>query len=308
MAAAPLRERLIVIAAVIVAVLAWASAFVVIRAVAPAFEPGALTLGRLAVAVLVLGAVQLLRRGAWVRPTRREWLLLVVFGIAWFLVYNLALNAAEHELDPGTAALLVNVAPLLVALIAGTLLGEGFPRWLIVGALVAFGGIALIGVATASGALSIVGVLLALVAAVTYAIAVLIQKPLLKRLPGLQVTLIGVAIGTVGSLPWSGSLAAQVAVAPAADTLGVVYLGVVPTAIAFLAWAYALQRMPAGRLIITTYMVPVIATVAAWPLLGEVPPPLALVGGLICLFGVALTRMPARAATARRSPPRVPSR
>src|SRR5690606_29347246 len=100
--------------------------------VAPAFDPGALTLGRLGVAVLVLGAVQLLRRGAWVRPTRREWLLLVVFGIAWFLVYNLALNAAEHELDPGTAALLVNVAPLLVALIAGTLLGEGFPRWLIV--------------------------------------------------------------------------------------------------------------------------------------------------------------------------------
>src|SRR5688572_30277748 len=54
-AAAPLRERLIVIAAVVVAVLAWASAFVVIRAVAPAFDPGALTLGRLGVAVLVLG-------------------------------------------------------------------------------------------------------------------------------------------------------------------------------------------------------------------------------------------------------------
>lgn len=308
MAQAPLRERMIVVAAVAVAVLSWASAFVVIRAVALDFDPGALTLGRLGVAVLALGAVQLVRRGTWVAPTRREWLLLVAFGLAWFLIYNLALNAAEHELDPGTAALLVNVAPLIVALIAGTLLGEGFPRWLIIGAVVAFGGIALIGVATASGALSFVGVLLALVAAVTYAIAVLIQKPLLKRLPGLQVTLIGVAIGTVGSLPWGGSLVAQLTVAPPAATLGVVYLGLVPTAIAFLAWAYALQRMPAGRLITTTYLVPVIATIAAWPLLGEVPPPLALVGGLICLLGVALTRIPGRAATPRRHQPPVRSR
>ncbi len=297
MTPAPLRERLLVLAAIVTTLLAWASAFIVIRAVAHDFDPGALTLGRLGVAAVALGAVQLVR-GTWVRPTVREWLLLVAFGIAWFLVYNLALNAAEHELDPGTAALLVNVAPLIVALVAGGLLGEGFPRWLIVGAAVAFGGIALIGVATASGALSVVGVALALVAALTYAIAVLVQKPLLRRLPGLQVTFIGVAIGALGSLPFSGALAEQLGAAPLAATAGVVYLGLVPTAIAFLAWAYALHRMPAGRLIITTYLVPVIATVAAWPLLGEVPPPLALAGGLICLAGVALTRMPARTAPA----------
>lgn len=294
MTAAPLRARATVVAAIVVTLLAWASAFVVIRAVADDFDPGALTLGRLAVAALALGVAQLVH-GAWVRPTGRQWALLGVFGISWFLVYNLALNAAEHLLDPGTAAMLVNVAPLIVAIVAGSLLGEGFPRWLIIGAIVAFCGIAIIGAATATGSLSLLGVVLALVAAVTYAIAVLLQKPLLASLPGLQVTLIGVAIGVVGSLPWSGSLVAQLAVAPLASTLGVAYLGLVPTAIAFLAWAYALKRMPAGRLTITTYLVPVIATGMAWVLLGEVPPPLALLGGLICLTGVALTRVPSRA-------------
>ncbi|MGM1029398.1 MAG: DMT family transporter [Actinomycetota bacterium] len=302
MTAPPLRARASVVAAIAVALVAWASAFVVIRAVADDFDPGALTLGRLGVAVVVLAAVQALR-GTWVRPTRKQWLLLVVFGLSWFLVYNLALNASEHLLDPGTAALLVNVAPLIVALVAGTVLGEGFPRWLIIGAIAAFGGIAIIGAATATGSLSLLGVVLALVAALTYAIAVLLQKPLLAQLPGLQVTLIGVAIGGVGSLPWSGALVAQVAAAPPAATLGVVYLGVVPTAIAFLAWAYALQRMPAGRLVITSYLVPVLATGMAWLLLGEVPPPLALLGGLICLTGVALTRIhtaaPRGAAAAR---------
>ncbi|ERG64747.1 hypothetical protein L332_09845 [Agrococcus pavilionensis RW1] len=297
----PARDRLLVIGAVVVPLLAWASAFLVIRALAGAFDPGSLTLGRLAVAAVVLGGVQL-ARGGWVRPTRREWLLLGAFGLSWFLIYNLALNAAEHELDAGTAALLVNVAPLIVALVAGGLLGEGFPRWLMVGALVAFGGVALIGAATATGALSVTGVLLALLAAVTYAIAVLLQKPLLRRLPGLQMTFIGVAIGTVGSLPWAGPLVAQVGAATAAEIAGVAYLGVVPTAIAFLAWAYALSRMPAGRLITTTYLVPVLATAAAWPLLGEVPPPLALIGGLVCLVGVALTRLPDRALSRRPAP------
>lgn len=302
---APLRARASVVAAIVVALLAWASAFVVIRAVADDFDPGALTLGRLGVAAVVLGTAQLVH-GSWVRPTARQWAILGAFGISWFLIYNLALNAAEHLLDPGTAALLVNVAPLIVALVAGTMLGEGFPRWLIIGAIVAFCGIAIIGAATATGSLSLLGVVLALVAAVTYAIAVLLQKPLLTRLPGLQMTLIGVAIGVIGSLPWSGSLVAQLAVAPLASTIGVVYLGLVPTAIAFLAWAYALKRMPAGRLAITTYLVPVIATGMAWALLGEVPPPLALLGGLICLAGVALTRVgggrPSPAATTSDAP------
>lgn len=279
--------------AIVVALLSWASAFVIIRAVAPHYDPGALTLGRLGVAAIALLVVQALR-GRWVAPTAREWGLLAVFGVGWFLVYNLALNAAEHELDPGTAAMLVNVAPLIVALVAGAVLGEGFPRWLIVGAIVAFAGIALLGVATSTGALSLVGVLLTLAAALTYAVGVLVQKPLLRRLPGLQVTLIGVVIGAVGSLPWAPGLVAQVGDAPLAATLGVVYLGLVPTAIAFLAWAYALARLPAGRLSILTNLVPVIATLAAWPLLGEVPPPLALLGGLIVLAGVTLTRLPLR--------------
>ena len=302
---APLRARASVVAAIAIALVAWASAFVVIRAIADDFDPGSLTLGRLAVAGLALGAAQALR-GMWVRPTGRQWLLLVAFGLSWFLVYNLALNAAEHLLDPGTAALLVNVAPLVVALVAGVALGEGFPRWLIIGAIIAFGGIALIGLATATGSLSLVGVVLALVAALTYAMAVLLQKPLLGSLPGLQVTLIGVLVGVVGSLPWTGSLVGQLAAAPPTATIGLVYLGVVPTAVAFLAWAYALQRMPAGRLAITSYLVPVLATGMAWVLLAEVPPPLALLGGLICLTGVALTRV-GGGRPSRGSAPRSPS-
>jgi drug/metabolite transporter (DMT)-like permease len=69
-----------------------------------------------------------------------------------------------------------------------------------------------------------------------------------------------------------------------------VYLGVVPTALAFSTWAYALSRMDAGTLGVTTYLVPPIVILLGWLLLDEVPPALALLGGAICLSGVAISR------------------
>lgn len=171
------------LAAVSFTVLAWASAFVGIRAVGATYGPGALALGRLLVGVLALGALMLVSRRRWIAPTAHEWGFLVLCGISWFAIYNVALNDAETRVDAGTTAMLVNVGPVLIALLAGLLLGEGFPRWLIVGALVAFSGAVLVGAATADGTADLVGVLLCLVAAVTYAIGVLAQKPVLRRLP-----------------------------------------------------------------------------------------------------------------------------
>jgi drug/metabolite transporter (DMT)-like permease len=275
--------------AVVVTVLAWASAFVVIRDAAPSFDPGPLTELRLAVGVVALGIGVLVGR-RWVAPTRREWLLLVLCGVAWFGIYNVALSWAEKTVDAGTTAMLVNIGPILIALFAGLLLGEGFPRWLVIGALVAFSGAVLVGAATAQGHADLLGALLCVLAAVTYAIGVLAQKPVLRRLPGLQVTFLAAAIGLVCCLPFTPQLLGDLTTAPPRAVLGVVYLGAVPTALAFSTWAYALARMDAGRLGVTTYLVPPITIGLSALLLGEVPVPLALVGGAVCLVGVGLSR------------------
>ncbi|GAA2542604.1 DMT family transporter [Pseudonocardia hydrocarbonoxydans] len=284
------RVRSGALLAVVVTVLAWASAFVAIRAVGAFYEPGPLALGRLLVGALALGAGVLLGR-RWVAPTAREWALVVLCGIAWFAVYNVALNAAEQRIDAGTTAMLVNVGPILIALFAGLLLGEGFPRRLLIGAGVAFLGVLLVGAATAdTDSADVLGVVLCLVAAVTYAIGVLAQKPVLRRLPALQVTFLACAVGAIACLPYTPALLADLAAAPPGATAGLVYLGVVPTALAFSAWAYALARMDAGRLGVTTYAVPPVTIGLSAMLLGELPPWLALVGGVVCLAGVGLSR------------------
>lgn len=278
-----------VIVAIVVTVLAWASAFLVIRGVAPHFSGGGLALGRLLVGSVLLSLVLIGRH--WVRPSTGEWLLILVFGVAWFGAYNVALNTAEHSLDAGTSAMIVNIGPILIALGAGIFLGEGIPKWLVIGAGVAFAGVVLIGFGMgASGFSDVSGMLWALLAAVTYAIGVLCQKRVLRRVPAAQVTWMGCVIGAIVCLPFAGDLVAELGVAPATSVLGMVYLGAVPTALAFSTWAYALSKMPAGQLGVTTYVVPTIVVVLGFEFFQEIPGLLAIVGGVLALVGVALSR------------------
>jgi drug/metabolite transporter (DMT)-like permease len=239
---------------------------------------------------VLLGVVVLIGR-RWVWPTRREWVYIAVFGIAWFGGYNVALNIAEHTIDAGTTAMLVNIGPILIALGAGVFLREGIPRWLAIGAGVAFVGAILIGFASTGGHLgSGVGILWCLLAALLYAVGVLFQKPALRRLPNAQVTWLGCLIGMIACLPFSGQLLSGLQSAPVGGWLGILYLGAIPTSLAFSTWAFALSRMPAGQLGVSTYLVPAIAILLSLLVFGVVPPILAIVGGVICLVGVALSR------------------
>ena len=274
--------------------LLWASAFVAIRDLGERVGPGELSLGRLAVGSLVLGAMLVVARLRGVRlrwPAGRDWLLVVVCGVAWFGVYNVALNAAERLVDAGTAALIIQIGPLLVALGAAVLLGERLHRWLVAGLVVGFAGVALIAQGSSEAhTLDPAGVALALLAAAMYAVGVLCQKPLLRRVGGLELTFCACTVGAVACLPWAGGLADVTASGGWGDLGWIVFLGAFPTAIAFSTWAYALARTDAGTLALTTFLVPAITTLLAWALLDEVPPLLSFVGGALAIAGVLLTR------------------
>jgi drug/metabolite transporter (DMT)-like permease len=283
------REELLPLAAALVTVALWASAFVGIRSAGRDISPGALSLCRLLVGAIVLGAVIAVRRDPL--PTRRDLPAIVACGVLWFGVYNVALNEAERRVDAGTAAMLVNIGPIFIAILAGIFLREGFPRALVAGCAIAFAGVILIGLATSEhGVHAGWGAILCIVAALAYAIAVTIQKPVLARVSGLQVTFLACAIGAIACLPFAPALADDVGDARGSAIAWAVYLGVVPTAIGFTTWAYALARTTAGRMGSTTYLVPPLAILMGWAILGESPPALAFAGGALCLAGVAVGR------------------
>jgi drug/metabolite transporter (DMT)-like permease len=279
------------LAAALTTVVLWASAFVGIRAVATDLTPGSIALARLLIGSIALGILVAAR--PWVTPTRRELTLIVASGLIWFVVYNLALNEAERNVDAGTAAMLVNTGPIFIAIMAGLFLGEGFPGRLLLGCVIAFAGTLIIGFATSTGEVSgntSLGIALCIVAAFAYAAGVTLQKPAVRRVPGHQVIWLACLTGAIVCLPFAPDLIREGSVAAPTNIAWLVYLGLFPTAIAFTTWAFALSRTPAGRLGATTYLVPPVVIVMGWLLLGEVPPPLAIAGGVLCIAGVAVAR------------------
>lgn len=297
------RAGLLAAGAATVTVVLWASAFVSIRRAGEEYSPGALALGRLLVGAAVLGALCLVRREG--PPPRAAWPGVAISGLLWFGLYSVVLNWGEQEVDAGTAALVVNVGPLLIALLGARLLGDPMPPRLLAGMAVSFAGAVTVGVSmSGGGGSSVLGVGLCLLAAVGYAGGVVAQKPALGHASALQVTTYGCLVGAVLCLPFAGQLVTDVGRASLPATLHMVYLGVFSLALAFTTWAYALARTTASRMGATTYAVPALVVLMSWLVLDEVPGLFTLAGGALCLAGVAVSRSGGRSARVVAKAPR----
>jgi len=131
---------------------------------------------------------------------------------------------------------------------------------------------------------------LCLIAVLAYSVAVVVQKQVAARVSAPQVTWLGCVAATVACLPFVPPLLRDAAEAGATAIACTVYLGIVPTAIGFATWAFALRRTSAGRMGVMLYLVSPVAVLLGWAILGEMPPWLALAGGALCLAGVYLAR------------------
>lgn len=275
--------------AVAVTVVAWASAFPAIRAGLTGFGPAELGALRFAIAAVPAAIYLLLKQRSL--PRAGEFWRLAYGGIVFVAGYTLFLNFGELTVSAGAASFIINVSPIITAALAMFFLGERFPALAWIGTLISFAGIGLIAAGEGEGFVIDKGALLIFGGAVCAATSTIVQKPLFKTHQPLVIAAWNMVIGAVTMLVFLPAAVGQMQLASPEALFSAIYLGVVPSLIAYASWAIALSRLPASRASNYLYCIPPVATVMGYVWLGEIPTMLGLIGGAMALGGVIVVNL-----------------
>ena len=263
----------------------WASAFPAIRVAAPDLGVIGLSVVRLAIAALALLAIAPF---AHVRlPERRHAVLLAAAAFFGMTAYQVLLNAGELHVPAGPASIVVASAPLVSVAIAAVALGERLTAAKIAGSGVAIAGVVVVCLARSGASLSsalwiVVG------AAVVQGVYHPLTKPLLRTRTALEVatyTMVAGALMALPLLPWGWD---QLVTASASAWASALYLALVPSALGFVLWGFAVANLSVATSTSLLYLVPPVAVFIAFVWLGEIPRAGELLGGLVVLAGVVI--------------------
>ena len=276
-----------VVGTLILLAVLWGSAFPGIKVGLEGLSAGHLTLVRhlVASACFVPFLIFTKRR---LLPERRDVPMFFLLGLLGYFIYHTALNYGELNVSAGAASLIIATAPAITAIVAYFFLNERLPLLGWLGIAVSFVGVALIVVGDSSS----VGVngyaLLILLSAISAAFYSVLQKPLFQRYQAVEVVAFATWAGTLPMLVFAPNLVGDVASAGALPLLAALYIGVVPSAIAYTLYSYAISEASVTLVAAFLYLVPVFSILFSWVLIGELPTWLTLAGGGVAIVGIVM--------------------
>ncbi|PFM55914.1 EamA family transporter [Bacillus cereus] len=270
-------------------ILIWGTAFPGIRMGLEAYTPEHLTLLRLLIASLILLLFSFIYKLRL--PDLKDIPVIFIFGALGFTIYHIALNYGEQNVNAGPASLIVSVTPILTAILASVFMNEKMKLNGLIGGVISLVGIAFLSLSQGDSIQLNSGVLLILLAAFSESLFFVFQKSYLKKYGFLPFTIYTIWSGTVCMLIFLPGIYQEIVAAPIETTLSVIYLGVFPTVLPYIALAYITSHAGASEATSSLYLTPVTACFIAWIWLGELPTFVSIIGGIITILGVVIAHL-----------------
>ena len=281
--------------ALLVMAVIWAVNFSISKVALEEVSPLAFNALRFPLAAALLYAV-LRSRGTVPLPTRAEWPRVLALGVLGNLLYQMCFIFGLDRTSAGNASLLLASTPMITALLSAGLGHERVRPRVWVGVIATFGGILLVVLggharaATAGNTLA--GDLIMFGASLTWAFYTVGSRPLVERYGALPITAWTLWIGTAGLVLaglWD-TVHTDFTQVSGQTWLAIVYAGVLSIGVAYIIWYYGVSQLGNTRTSTYSNVVPVIALLTAWVLLGDAPTPAQLAGAAVILTGVSVAQ------------------
>ncbi|MGB1254256.1 MAG: DMT family transporter [Thiolinea sp.] len=268
-------------------VLLWAGGYSFAKLGLAYIEPMTLLALRYGIAVALLVPLMWLLKAA-LPVNRQHWLALIVTGFLIQSVYfGLAYLAMKDGMGAGTTALILSLQPILVAFLAPLLVGERITRLFWLGLLLGFGGTLIVVFANYTiEAVSLFAVSMAVCALAGITTATLFEKRYGQKTHPVTNAFVQYCVGFITLLPVALWLEEQTVIWHHELFIALAYLVIGNSLIAISLLIGLIRRGAASKVSALFYLVPPLAVLLAWVILGEVMPPLSWLGFVFCVAGI----------------------
>jgi drug/metabolite transporter (DMT)-like permease len=273
-----------------VLVLAWSSSFSVVKVGLDYAPPVLFAGGRTLLSGVIMSAVALVWGGS--PNLGRDWRIFAFLGLFNVVLFIGAQTFAVLYLPSGTAAVLIYLQPILVGVLAWTVLGEPLTATKVVGLLLGFAGIVAVssgGLLDAAGEVTLVGVVSGVASALAWAMGTVGFKKYEARIStlwaialpflagGAALTVLGLFIEPLSGVSWSGPLFSSV-----------LYSAFIGTGLAWMLFFGLVRAGEASRVASFIFVVPLAAVVIGAVVLDEALGLTLLAGAALIVSGIYL--------------------
>lgn len=255
------------------------------------FSPMMLVTLRTAISGFLMAAVLWFTRRSQPKIARKDWLLLIFFGVGLQIGNQLCfINGLRHTSVSHTAFIYA-LTPILVLLLATYRGQESFRFRKLLGMLICLTGVMLLVRDDAGGEATPFGDAIVFVAIILFATFTVFGKELQQRYGGVLLNAFAYIGGGIALQPvlWVGNPQFDYAAVPSHSWLAVLYMAAGPAVFGYLIYYWALSHVPASRVAAMQYLHPPLATTFSALFLGETVTLMLGLAGALILLGVFLT-------------------